>query len=378
MSREALRQIGDFVSNQEKQGLARTLPSWNNSPCDFSSNDYLALSRHETVIEAGCCAARLYGAGSTGSRLLSGNIPIFAELEDRIALGKGTKAALYFSSGFQANASLIKALANRDSVLLFDKLNHASMYYGAFASRAKLVRFEHLDYSCLEEQLKEHSSRRMLIASETVFGMDGDMADIGVLSSLAEKYGAFLYLDEAHATGLYGPDGYGLSTTCHLNPETTIIMGTFSKALGGSGAYVACSQLLKDYFVQTCGGFIYSTAPSPFCVGAAICSWDLVKNMGNTRTRILELALMLRQHVKNAGYYVLGTETNIVPIVFQDVEKMVLNKDILQASGISVSGIRPPASPTTRIRFAVNAMHERANIEAVLRVLRSDVIVHKI
>ncbi|MDR1208342.1 MAG: 8-amino-7-oxononanoate synthase, partial [Holosporales bacterium] len=372
MSKEALLQIKRFMYNQERQRLIRVMPSWEQSFCDFSTNDYLALSHNEAVIEAGCRAARLYGAGSTGSRLISGNVPIFAELEARIAQGKKAQAALYFSSGFQANASLIKALVDRDSVLLLDKLNHASMYYGAFASRAKLLRFEHLDYSCLEEQLKENSGRKMLIASETVFGMDGDIADICVLSSLSEKYGALLYLDEAHATGLYGSNGYGLSTTCALNPDTTIIMGTFSKALGGSGAYVACSQLLKDYFIQTCGGFVYSTAPSPFCAGAAICSWDLVHNMGSVRAGIFNLTSVLRQRTTNAGYDVLGADTNIVPIVFPSVEDMFHAKERLRRNGLIVSGIRPPTSPSPRIRIAVNAMHEQDDIETLLNVFTSE------
>jgi 8-amino-7-oxononanoate synthase len=364
-----LHRITDFLLSQQRNDLIRKLPPYDNGLCDFSTNDYLALSHNERVVEAGCRAARSFGAGSTGSRLLSGNVPIFAELEQKIAHGKNMPAALYLSSGFQANASLIKALVNKDSVLLFDKLNHASMYYGAFASRAKLLRFEHLDYSCLEEQLKANSGREMLIASDTVFGMDGDIADISVLASLAEKYGALLYLDEAHATGLYGPHGYGLSTIGSLNAETSIVMGTFSKALGGAGAYVACSELLRDYFIQTCGGFVYSTAPSPFCAGAAMCAWDIVRDMESVRANILKISQLLRQGLTRMGHSVLGCGTNIVSIVFPSIKEMTFVKDKLLKGGILVSGIRPPTSPSTRIRIAVNATHATRDIEALLGAL---------
>jgi 8-amino-7-oxononanoate synthase len=350
----------------ERESLIRTLPLWDASYCNFSSNDYLGLSQCKSVIEAGCSAAITYGAGSTGARLLSGNLPLFEKFEAQIAKDKDTEGALLFNSGFQANSGTLEALTDKDSVVLFDKLNHASMYQGVFASRAKLLRFEHLDYSQLEDLLKKNAEKELLIASETVFGMDGDTADMAALSFLSEKYGALLYLDEAHATGLYGAHGYGMSTDFVLDPKATVVMGTFSKALGSSGAYVACSDVIKKYLIQKCRGFIYSTALSPFCIGAAQHAWKLVKGLDTARKDILENASFLRQALRDAGYLVLGAGTNIVPIVFERIDDMVAVKGVLESKKIIVSGIRKPTSPTTRIRIAVSAVHSRGDVSRLL------------
>lgn len=342
----------------EKDLSVRSLPKHSSGNfIDLSSNDYLGLSKNPQVIIKGCEAAQRYGAGTTGSRLLSGNNDLFELFEEMISFDKNMEASLIFNSGYQANIGVLEALANKDTCIVFDKLNHASMYQGVFSSGAKLLRYRHLDYSHLEDTVKNIGSKNIIIASETVFGMDGDMVDLQILSDIADKYGALLYLDEAHATGLYGKNGYGLSTNFSLNKEKTIIMGTFSKAVGSSGAYIVCDNFMKRYLIQKCKSFIYSTALSPFCVGAAMCSWEMIGKMEKIRSELLDKASFFRERVGG-----IGAKTNIVPFLCKNVLDMLKMRRILSTSGVQVSYIRPPTSPTPRIRMAVCSHHSEEDL----------------
>ena len=193
--------------------------------------------------------------------------------------------------------------------------------------------------------------------------MDGDIADIQALIDLSEKYGAMLYLDEAHATGLYGKNGYGFSTNFDFDNEKTIIMGTFSKALGSSGAYVACSAFVKDFLINKCKSFIYSTALSPFCIGAAQKAWSMLPSLGDLRRNIMQQADRVRSILNGSG-----SGTNIVPLLFKTTDEMMNKRQLLQNNGIIVSGIRPPTSPTPRLRIAVSAIHSNDDIEQLIRI----------
>jgi 8-amino-7-oxononanoate synthase len=197
--------------------------------------------------------------------------------------------------------------------------------------------------------------------------MDGDVADVEKLIFLARKYDALLFLDEAHATGVQGKNGYGGSTNFDLDYSSTIVMGTFSKALASSGAYVACSKKIKEYLIQVSKEFIYSTALSPFCIGVAKYNWDLLKTdeMKNVRKRIIEFANKLRQEIKKPE-----AETNIIPITCNSIEEMLHIGDIFFKNKIIVSSVRPPTCPTPRIRLAANASHEEKDLESVLKVLK--------
>ena len=361
-----LNRIQKLIEKYKEDLRYRKLPKYIGNYLDFSSNDYLGLSKNPEVIEAGIEASRMYGSGATGSRLLSGNSDLFENFEKQIAIDKRTGSALIFNSGFQANSGVLECLTDKNTLVIFDMLNHASMYHGIFASGAKLKRFQHLDYTHLNDILKDVSKdyTNIIIVSETVFGMDGDIADIQALVDLAEKYGAMLYLDEAHATGLYGKNGYGLSTNVDFDKEKTIVMGTFSKAIGSSGAYVACSSLIKDFLINKCKSFIYSTAISPFCIGAAQKAWSMLPSLEDLRRNIMRQANRVRSLLNGCG-----CETNIVPILFKTTEEMIENKQLLQDNGIIVSGIRPPTSPTPRLRIAINATHSDADIEKLLGIL---------
>lgn len=363
-------EILNCLDKLQNQNLLRELKnSYENTIiADFSSNDYLALSKNQMSIKAGMAAAQKYGTGSTGARLLSGNPKIFSEFEEEIANDKNFESALIFNSGYIANLSVISAFSQLNYLIIFDKLNHASMYQGM--SQGKLLRFGHLNYEHLEKILEENqNSPKKLIASETVFGMDGDIADISKLIELAEKYNAVLYLDEAHATGLYGKNGYGLSTNYSMNPDSTVIMGTFSKALASNGAYVACSDLLKKYLIQISKGFIYSTALSPFCIGVAKYNWELLPKLRKIREEILIKTDYLRKHLADKGYKYLGNGTNIVSMLFSSTQEMLTAHQKLLDKGIMTSAIRRPTSPTPRLRLAITAAHSYDVIDMFLKYI---------
>jgi 8-amino-7-oxononanoate synthase len=344
----------------------------------FSTNDYLNLSHHKDIIKAGEIAAERFGIGSTGSRLLSGNCKLFEEFEDAIAKDKKTETSLVFNSGFQANISTLSCILddkilNAKPLVFFDKLNHSSLYQAIFLSKAELRRYHHNDINQLESFLEEHKNdpRPKFIITETVFGMDGDIAPLEEIAALAKKFNAFLYLDEAHATGVFGSDGYGLSTTLDLQDIPHIIMGTFSKAIGVSGGYIACNNVMRDFIINKATGFIYSTAPSPAVIGAAFKSWEMIKYLDNERKVLQGLGNTLRTMLKDRGFNIGTSETHIIPIILNKEEKCLkAQKDLLQ-EGIFVSCIRPPTVPpgTSRLRIALTAKHTNNDLKRLVERL---------
>lgn len=358
-----------FLSVRYDSGKRRKLPS--NIACgvDFSSNDYLGLAKERYDLSG-------LEVGSTGSRLLSGNHPVFTELEREIAACKGAEAALYFATGYQTNLSCLAALMCKNvlgqkAITFFDKLNHASLYDAARLAGIQLLRFPHLRYDKLEDSLKQCAteSAPKFIVSETVFGMDGDFADIERLIYLAKKYDAFLYLDEAHSTGLYGRNGYGLSTLYDFAGVNCLIMGTMSKAVGASGGYVAGSQILIDYLVNACRGFIYSTAPSPITAYIALQNWRKLAGMDQVRSHLQSLSTSFA----NAMGISTNTLSNIFPIIIGDNQKARDVHDALLSKGIQLSCILPPTVPTgtARLRAALNASHKAEDIDLLASLLKN-------
>ena len=268
--------IERFLEKRRKEGLLRSLSaitSRNNGRIvfkgreyiDFSSNDYLGLSGHPRLIEASKEALEKFGAGSSASRLLSGSLETHHILEDRVARLKGKEAALVFNSGYQANLGVISSLYGQGDIILSDRLNHASIIDGIMLSRAKLFRFRHNDLNHLEEILEEKRRlfKNALIVTETIFSMDGDRPDLKGLVGLKERFDCGIMVDEAHATGIYGKNGSGVVEAEGLTERIDLIMGTFSKALGSFGAYLAASRKIVDYLINTCRAFIYSTSLPP-------------------------------------------------------------------------------------------------------------------
>ena len=350
----------------------------NSELLDFSTNDYLNLSKHSEVIAAGEIAAQRYGIGSTGSRLLSGNCKLVEEFEDVIAKDKKTESSLIFNSGFQANISTLSCILddkilNAKPLVFFDKLNHSSLYQAVFLSKAELRRYHHNDINQLESFLEEHKNdpRPKFIVTETVFGMDGDIAPLEEIAALSKKFNAFLYLDEAHATGVFGTNGYGLSTTIDLQDIPHIIMGTFSKAIGVSGGYIACNNIMRDFLINKATGFIYSTAASPAVIGAAFKGWKLIKSLDKERETLQNLGNTLHKMLKSRGFNIGTSQTHSIPIILNEEDKCLKAQKALFQEGILVSCVRPPTVPpsTSRLRIALTHKHTNQDLNRLVETL---------
>ena len=339
---------------------------------NFSSNDYLGLASHPLLVERACGWARLWGAGSTASRLVCGTLELHAEVEAKLARLKWTEAALLFNSGWQANAAVLPALFDRellggDALVFTDRLNHASLHHGCAAAGVRQIRFRHNDLDHLDALLTQRAGEpgTRFIVTESVFSMDGDRADVPALAELAERHGAFLFLDEAHATGVLGPRGMGLAALGEGRVD--LAMGTFSKALGGFGAYVAGSKALCDYLVNRCGGLIYATALPPAVLGAMDAALDLVPTLDAERARLQAMAERLRAAFHGLGIDTGGSSTQIVPAITGAEEDALTLSRRLEERGILGIAIRPPTVPpgTSRLRFALSAAHSDADLEAL-------------
>jgi len=338
---------------------------------DAASNDYLGLARHPLLTARAAEWAQRHGAGAPASRLVSGTREITLAVEEKLAAFKRCEAALLFSSGFQANATVIPALAGADgaeTTLLSDELNHASIVHGCRAARARKAIFRHNDLDHLDDLLRRHAGRK-LILTESVFSMDGDRADLPALVQLAERHGAALYVDEAHATGVLGTQGRGLAAECARDGSgADVVMGTLGKALGGFGAYVAGSRTLIDWLVNRCPGFIYTTALPPAVLGAADAALDLVPGMDAERERVLRNAQRLRELLALRGYDTLGSSTQIVPAVIGSEEDALAAARRLEDAGILAVAIRPPtvAAGTSRLRLTLNSRLDEAGMQRLL------------
>lgn len=335
---------------------------------NFAGNDYLDLANHPRVRDRARDAVEQYGAGATASRLLAGTLPIHDELERRLAHEKGYPAAVLFGAGYLANVGTIPAIVGRGDHIFADRLVHASMIDACRLSGARLVRFAHNDAGALEARLRAAPPRgRRLILTESVFSMDGDLAPLNDIAVLAEKYEALLMVDEAHATGVWGPCGAGRIRELGLEHQVQLSMGTLSKALGGYGGFVACSDALRALLIQSARSFIYSTAPPPAAVGAALGALDILAAEPDRGARLLERAAFFRQQLQAAGLSVLPKAAGqILPVWIGDNQKAVTASRKLREQGIWVAAIRPPTVPagSARLRLSVTLAHTREDLMA--------------
>ncbi len=342
---------------------------------DFSSNDYLGLARHPLLIERARVWTEAHGTGSGASRLVTGTGEPHLAIEARIARFKHAEAALVFASGWQANAAVIPALlaAVPGAAVFTDRLIHASMHAGLAISGTRQHRFRHNDLDHLEELLSSKGAQApaRLILTESVFSMDGDRADIARLAAIAARHQAFLFVDEAHATGVLGPGGAGLSA--EAPGAIDLIMGTFSKALGGFGAYVAGSRVMIDYLVNTASGFIFTTAPPPAVLGAIDAALDLVPGMEAERAHLAALGDRLRSGLATLGIDHGASSTQIVPAVIGAETAALDISRKLEESGLLASAIRPPTVPpgTSRLRLALRATHAESDVDTLLNAIEA-------
>jgi 8-amino-7-oxononanoate synthase len=336
---------------------------------DFASNDYLGLARHPLLIDRSVEYTRRFGAGSTASRLLSGNIAPFEAVERKLASLKGTQAALLLPTGFQANTTVLPALADSKTQILCDRLSHQSLLSGAQLSNRQWGRFTHNDLDALRAKIEQQPAERRIIVTESVFSMDGDVADLNSLEEIATTNGALLYVDEAHATGVLGRNGMGLAAG---RGENVIAMGTFGKALGSFGSYIACTSELREYLVNFCGGLIYSTALPPAVLGAIDAALDIIPMMEKQRELLMSNAERLRVKLRALGYDCGNSSTQIIPIVVGEDADAVALAAHLESGGFFAPAIRPPTVPdgAARVRLSLTTLHTREHLERLCLLMR--------
>jgi len=329
------------------------------------SNDYLGLANHPRVRDAAAEAAMRWGAGAGASRLISGNMDVHRRLESRLAEFKGYKAALLFGSGYLANMGAIAALAGRGEVVFSDELNHASIVDGCRLSRAETFVYRHGDAEHLAWGLREAGGRSSLIVTDGVFSMDGEVAPLEELASLARRHGCRLMVDEAHATGAVGPGGRGSVAAAGLSDEVDVVVGTLGKALGSYGAYVCASAEIADFLVNAARPFVFSTAPPPPVAAAALAALELLESHPHRVDRLRENATTLRRALAAEGLAAGGSQTQIVPVEVGDAELAMKLCERALEHGVFAQGIRPPTVPegTSRLRFTAMAIHRTRELQ---------------
>ncbi|CAI3922815.1 7-keto-8-aminopelargonate synthetase or related enzyme (BioF) (PDB:1BS0) [Commensalibacter communis] len=335
---------------------------------NFSSNDYLGLSFNPYLEQKSQEWIEQYGVGCSASRLVTGHTSYHETIEADLAKFLGTEAALIFASGWQANVAVISCLLEnlpKPVWVVTDKLNHASLHYGCKAGQTKQIRFRHNDMRHLQERLDsiQNENGSKLIITETIFSMDGDQADLQGLRELADEYQAFLFLDDAHATGVLGTHGQGLASS-----YADLTMGTFSKAWGSFGAYIAGSKALCDWLINYCSGFIHTTSLPPAVSGSIAAALELIPTLDAERTYLQTQCLLVKQQLTEWGVDVGDTVSQIIPLIVGSAENALEITQSLREEKIWVTPIRPPTVPvnSSRLRLTLSAAHQPKDIQYLL------------
>ncbi len=348
-AKESARTSGNRVMRDGKQLIS------------FSCNDYLGLSHHSDVLASAHQAIDRYGAGAAASRLVTGNLPLYTQLEAALATYKGTGAACVFGSGYLANLGTIPALVGAGDLIIADKLVHACMIDAARLSGATVMRFAHnnMDHCQLLLANNRADYQHCLILTETIFSMDGDRAPIGMLKRLSREHDAWLMVDDAHGTGILKTDPDGID----------IFMGTMSKALGAYGGYVCGSQVLVDYIKTAARSLVFSTALPPSVLASSITALNIVQNDYS-----LGEAALNKAHYFSRLLGLPPAQSTIFPVIVGENERALAISQTLEANGYLVTAIRPPTVPenTARLRFAFNTQHTNPQIEAVVAILKQE------
>ncbi len=340
----------------------------------FCSNDYLGLANHPALIEAVAEGARRYGVGSGASHLISGHSRAHHELEEALAEFVGLPRALLFSTGYMANMAVVTALVGREDAIFADRLNHASLNDAALLSRARFVRYPHLDFATLEKQLKTTQARRRLIITDAVFSMDGDRAPVAKLLALCQRFDAWLLLDDAHGFGVLGAQGKGSlydPQEVERNVPHLIYMATLGKAAGVSGAFVAAQASMIETLIQHSRTYGYTTAAAPLLAHALLTSLQLISQGVWRRERLVQLIEQLRQKLQSLPWQLLLSDTPIQPLLVGGSREAVRLDQALRERGIWVPAIRPPTVPQgmARLRISLSAAHAGEDIDQLSAAL---------
>jgi 8-amino-7-oxononanoate synthase len=368
LQRELQNGLHHLARRSQSRSLAET------AGVNLCSNDYLGLAEHpalkEAVLEAVGEASRMSG---TGSRLLSGHAAVWEELESEFACFAGTEDALYFGGGYAANLGLLTSLLQKSDLVFSDALNHASLIDGMRLSGARCEIYPHRDMNALQDALRAHTATacRKLIVTESVFSMDGDVAPLPEIVALADRYGAGVILDEAHATVVHGPAGRGMAAQAHLLEHAVAVVHTCGKALASAGAFVCGSSLLKQHLINHARTFIFSTAMPPYMARQIQAALRLARGMDAQRDLLREKSLRFSSALAADGWDTAGSVTQIVPAITGGNDQALAAADFLQSEGFAVRAIRPPAVPEgkSRLRFSLTAATPEHQLERLREVL---------
>ena len=339
---------------------------------DFCSNDYLGIAAHPQVVEAFINAARMHGVGARASHLITGHQAEHEALEQELAGYTGRERAIVFSTGYMANLGLARAVAGRDATVYSDELNHASLIDGGRLSGAKLQRYPHGDVAALEQQLAAQESSTALVLTDGVFSMDGDLAPLPALAAACSRYGAYLAVDDAHGLGVIGESGRGVLEHFGLSPtRVPALVGTFGKAFGTFGAFVAGSEDLIETLIQRARTYIYTTALPPAVAAATRAALAVSIVEPWRRERVLALTRCFRKLASAAGITLSTSETPIQPILLGSADAAVKASDAILERGFFVAAIRPPTVPagTSRLRVTLSAAHRDEDVEGLVAAL---------
>jgi glycine C-acetyltransferase len=351
---------------------------------NLASNNYLGLCDHPKLREAAIAATEKYGVGSGAVRTIAGTMRIHMELEEKIAAFKGVEACVVFQSGFTANAGTVSSILGKEDFILSDELNHASIIDGARLSRAKIKVFRHKDVAHAEELLKEIQNEpgRKLLITDGVFSMDGDIGPVDKLCDIADKYGAIMMVDDAHASGVLGRNGRGSVDHFHRTQRVDVQVGTLSKAIGALGGYVCGSRDLIDYLYHRARPFLFSTSHPPSVAATCIAAFDLLESEPERIERLWSNTTYFKQQLTDAGFDVGGkttpkSETPITPIIIGDGRQTMEFSKALFDAGLMATGIAFPTVPEgkARIRTIMTSEHTREQIDQALEILAS--VAHK-
>ncbi len=343
----------------------------------FGCNDYLDLITHPKVKEAAAAAMLKYGTGCSGSRLLNGTLDLHVQLERELAALAQKEDAMVCSTGFQTNYAALAGLTEKGDVLVCDHNVHASLVEGALRSPARIVRFRHNDMehlaSCLENCSPEE---KVLIVTESVFSMEGDMADLAGTAQAARRYGARIYVDEAHGIGVFGPTGAGVAEHLGVLDDMDVVMGTFSKSLASVGGFVAASGPVIEYLKHTTRGFVFSASLPPASVAAVLAALQIMREEPERRERMHRAARRLREELRARGYWVLDGDTPIVPIVVPDALALFRLCRCLLDEGVYANPVLRPAAKHNLLRITCTAAHTEAHVDRLVETL--DVVMKRL
>lgn len=374
---QQLAQIGQRRAFPQIEHQSKWIQQRGQNLLNLSSNDYLGIAAEPQFLSQFLAemSQQPLPLTSSSSRLLTGNFPIYETLEQRIAQDYQRQACLLFNSGYHANIGILPAVTDRHTLIVADKLVHASIIDGIRLSECKWVRYRHNDYQHLSDILQKQAAdyQRIIIVTESVFSMDGDIADLAALTALKQQYdNVLLYVDEAHAVGVFGEKGLGIAEQQGYIDQIDFLVGTFGKALASMGAFVVCDQAVKDYLINTMRPLIFSTALPPLNVAWSHFIWQQLANFHERRQHLANISQQLRTFIQQTLGFPMPSATNVVPYIVGENQRALEIAQNLQQRHFYALPIRPPTVPkgTARIRFSLTAAINEAEIAELMQTLK--------